>query len=135
MAKKIGLDTSIWIYLLENNSKFVDQVSHIFSDIESGKISACFSAIGLSELLTGPKKLGRFDVVAKYKQLISTFPNLDILGVNEHTVDLASDLRAKYGIRTPDAIHLASAIDWGAVEFLCNDKVLRKVREIKIKIL
>lgn len=135
MAKKIGIDTSVWIYALEEHPKFASLATEVLARIESGKLMACFSAIGMIELLTGPKLLGEKEIAVKYRQLLASFPNLQIVGLNENIVDIASSLRAKYGVRTPDAIHLATAIDFGATSFTTNDKTLVKVREIKVKVL
>lgn len=135
MGKKIGLDTSVWIYALEENPKFLATAKSLLRKIEVGKFIASFSVIGMVEILTGPKLLGQYELAEQYKHLISSFPNLEIIGVNERVVDLASALRAEYGIKTPDAIHIATAIDFQADIFFCNDKSLLKVKEIKIKML
>ena len=41
------------------------------------------------------------------------------------TVELMSDLRAQYGLRTPDAIHLATTLLHGGQAFITNDACLR----------
>jgi len=67
--------------------------------------------------------------------MITHFPHLTIVGINEQIVELASDLRAHYSLATPDAIHIATAIDFGACTFITNDKALRKVKEISVELL
>jgi predicted nucleic acid-binding protein len=47
----------------------------------------------------------------------------------------AAQIRARYQIRTPDAIQLAAAIEFGARVFLTNDDRLRKVTEIEVIVL
>lgn len=135
MGQIVGIDTSIWIYLLEGNAQYHKSVQAFFQSVEAGKIESVFSCIGLIEILTGPKQLGQLELAAKYKELITNFPHLAIRGMNERIVDTSSDLRGLYGISTPDAIHLATAIYWNADYFLTNDKRLRKVREISVKLL
>lgn len=44
-------------------------------------------------------------------------------------------LRAKYNIRTPDAIQLAAGLVNGAKVFITNDANLKKVKEIKVVVL
>jgi len=135
MGEKIGLDTSFFIYYLEEHSEYLRPARAIIDKIEAGHISAVFSCVGLVEVLTGPKRLGRYDLARKYQQLITHFPNLTISGVNEEIVELASDLRAQYEIRTPDAILLATAIDFGATRFISNDRALQRVKEIVVEAL
>lgn len=135
MEKKIGVDTAVLIYLLEEHPQYIERVERLFHDIENGKTHAVFSVIGMIELLTGPKKLKRYDMAARYRELFSHFPNLNVAGINERIVELSSDLRAQYGIGTPDAIHVATAIDFGADAFVTNDKRLKKVKEIGMMVI
>ena len=135
MAQVIGLDTSIFIYLFEKNPKYIKSVRHILGNVKDGKIHGIFSCIGLIEILTGPKKLERFDIAALYQEQITNFPNLTVRGINENMIEIASDLRARYNITTPDAIHIATAIDSGSKKFLTNDKTLKKIQEINIELI
>jgi len=48
---------------------------------------------------------------------------------------LSSKLRAKYSIRTPDAIQIAVGIIYAADTFLTNDSDLKKVKDISVVIL
>ena len=48
---------------------------------------------------------------------------------------LSAKLRAKYAIRTPDAIQIAVGVVYGADTFLTNDLGLKKVSDIKVVIL
>ncbi len=133
MAKMIGLDTAVWIYLLEEHPRYVKAAEALLRRVHSGELGAVFSSIGLIEILTGPKQLGRYDLATQYRELITSFPHLTIVGMNESIVELASELRARYRVATPDAIHLATAIDAKAGIFYSNDKALKKVREITVK--
>jgi hypothetical protein len=46
--------------------------------------------------------------------------------------DSAARLRAKYGLRTPDALHLATAITGSATGFIGNDHAFQRVTELEI---
>ncbi len=135
MEKIIALDTSLFIYLFEENPAYLAPSAKVLHAIESGKYKGVFSVIGMIEILTGPKKKGRANIAAEYEYRLRKFPNLSIIGINERIVWLSSDLRAKYSITTPDAIHIATAIDAGAKKFITNDKALKKVREITVEML
>jgi PIN domain-containing protein len=50
-------------------------------------------------------------------------------------IERATDLRARYGGRTPDAIHLATAIDKHADQFLTGDAVSARCTEVPVKVL
>lgn len=135
MGQKIGLDTPVLIYLLQRNPTYIDRVREVMREVQSGSTVAIFSAIGLIEILTGPKKQGRHDLAAQYRETLFNFPNLTVRGLNQRIIEYASDLRASYNISTPDAIHLATAIDSGVSKFITNDRSLKKIREIKVELL
>ncbi|MBI4281807.1 PIN domain-containing protein [Candidatus Uhrbacteria bacterium] len=135
MAKKIGIDTPVFIYLLQQHKHYVGAARTIMQAVQSGEYLGVFSCIGIIEILTGPKKQGHYELAARYREMITHFPNLTIQGVTESIVETTSDLRARYGITTPDAIHLATAIDFGAEIFFTNDHSLTKVKEITVRLL
>lgn len=131
----LGIDSVLIIYLLEGNTEYLPTVTHLFQTIERGHYQGVLSVIGLIEILTGPKKLKRPDIANHYRNLLSHFPNLTIAGINERVVESASDLRAQYAIQTADAIHLATAIAFGASKFLTNDQALKKITEIPVELI
>jgi predicted nucleic acid-binding protein len=47
----------------------------------------------------------------------------------------AARLRARYGLRTPDAIHLATAVAARAEAFVTTDRRLARVRELEVRVL
>lgn len=132
MGRLIAIDTSILIYLLEEHPQYATHARRLFERIEKGSLKAIFSIVGMIELLTGVKKKGRQDLAQDYKLLLSHLPNFDIYSIDEKIVDVASTMRATYGIRTPDAIHVATAIAKGATLFVTNDRALKKIKEIKV---
>lgn len=135
MDKVIALDSPIIIYAWESNPAYVKSAHKLLRKIESGEFVALFSVIGMIEVLTGPKKAGDFRLAQQYKELLISYPHLQIISLNEDVIDIASDLRAKYNLATPDAIHIATAIYERADVFVTNDKALKKVKEISIKLL
>lgn len=135
MEQKIGIDTVVFIYLLENKGAAAERATQLLKRVEAGSMEAVFSSIGMIEILTGPKQLGREDLAVQYKEYLARFPHLTIAGINERIVDIAADLRARYSIRTPDAIHIATAIDFGAEQFFTNDRALKKIKEISITLI
>jgi predicted nucleic acid-binding protein len=47
--------------------------------------------------------------------------------VDSGVAEIASDLRAAHNLRTPDAIHLATALQSGAEAFVSQDDRLRNL--------
>lgn len=133
--KTIGIDTMVFIYHVEDHPEYSHITERIFSAVETGKNDAVTSVITLLEILVKPKRDGNMTAVRDYKDLLLTFPNLKITDFTVHIADIASDLRAKYGIRTPDAIQIASTIREGSGTFVTNDESLKKVEEVDVVLL
>ncbi|MBL8822864.1 MAG: PIN domain-containing protein [Planctomycetia bacterium] len=71
------------------------------------------------------------------KQFDMFFAGLEItlIEVSASVIDQATDLRAKYNLKTPDALHYASAIDAGASVFLTGDLTFSRCQEIPVEVL
>jgi len=131
----IGIDTMVFIYHLEDHPKFSSITERLFDAVEKGRCTAVTSYITLLEILVKPKRDGNLKAVSDYRDLLLTFPNLKFLSADLLISDLASTLRAKHSIKTPDAIQIASAIIEGANIFITNDEQLKKVKDIEIVLL
>lgn len=46
---------------------------------------------------------------------------VEIIPLSREVIDYATEIRAQYGFKTPDAIHLAAAVVSGCNVFLTND--------------
>jgi predicted nucleic acid-binding protein len=57
------------------------------------------------------------------------------LDLSASVVDRATDLRAKYSFKAPDALHLATAIDGGSMAFWTGDAALARCLEIPVVVL
>lgn len=133
--KIIGIDTMVFIYHLEDHPDYVDTTEYIFKLIESAKYAAVTSVITLFEILVKPMREGNGAAAMDYRDLLLSFPNLKMVNVDVKISETASYLQAKYGIKTPDAIQIATVICQGSKSFITNDESLKKVEEIKVLLL
>ena len=133
--KFIGIDTSLFIYHLEANDKYLGLTRISFSSLESGKWQGITSTITLMEINVHPWRLGREDIARKYETLLMNFPNLQIVDIDRDVARVASQLRARFDIRPPDALQVAASLATGARGFLTNDRhlsVLQSLTEIVV---
>ncbi len=129
--QRIGLDTSVFIYFLEAHPRYGAWCASLFDLIERGQNAAVTSTITLLELLVQPYRDQRDELAQKIFALASTYPKLEWIPLTMNLADRAAELRARYRLSTPDAIHLATAIGHKAVRFYGNDRGLRRVKEIE----
>ena len=60
---------------------------------------------------------------------------VEVLEITREVVEKATELRAILNVKTPDALHLATAIISGAKVFLTGDKALARCTEIAVEVL
>ncbi len=60
---------------------------------------------------------------------------LTMVAVDEKLAEAAALIRARHGIRLPDALQVAAALHGEATLFITNDKRLRKIDALEILVL
>ena len=134
-GSRICIDTTLFIYFIEKDPKYLGIVKPIFAEIDAGKIDAITSTITLLEVLVLPFKTKNESLAEKYRDILLYAEGLTTFEIFHEVSELSSKLRAKYLIRTPDAIQIAVGIIYGADTFLTNDSRLKKVNDIRVVIL
>jgi predicted nucleic acid-binding protein len=107
----------------------------IFKWLESSRNAAVTSAITMLEVLVQPYRDDDDERIDSFYALLSTFPHLSWIDLNLEIVDRAAQLRAKYKLKTPDAIQVATAIVSGSTGFISNDEVFRRIPALDLMIL
>ena len=102
--RRIALDTSVFIYQLEANARYLALTDQIFTWIERPGGKAVTSTITMTELLVQPYRAADQQQADEFYVLLSTYPNLEWIAPNLEIADRAAKLRALHGLRTPDAL-------------------------------
>lgn len=136
----VCLDSSTFIYFIDENPRYISKVEKIFSEISEGNILGVSSYLSLLEVLVKPIKEGARDVASQYKNFMLGSSSLKLYPLDDRVAEKAAELRARYygngmKIKTPDAIQIATGILNGADIFITNDKNLKNVKEIKVAVL
>ena len=134
-GSRICIDTAPFIYFIEKDPKYLSILRPIFAEIDAGKIDALTSTITLLEVLVLPFKTKNESLAEKYREILLYAEGLTTFEIFHEVSELSSKLRAKYSIRTPDAIQIAVGIIYGADTFLTNDSDLKKVHDIRVVML
>jgi predicted nucleic acid-binding protein len=131
----VGIDSMIFIYHIEGNKKYLPLTKHLLYLVEQNKFKGATSILTLIELLIKPNREGRDDLIRDYKFLLKNFPNLILRSLDEEVAESTAETRARYNLRTPDAIQVATAMVVKAKSFVTNDRRFEKVDALKILIL
>ena len=133
--RRIALDTSIFIYHLEPNPKYLAYTDPIFSWLEQSGSRAITSTITMTELLALPYRQGDEQRANDFYGLLSTYPNLDWIAPNLEIADLAARIRALHRLRTPDALLAATAEYSLATGLITNDPIFERVKSFQTLVL
>ena len=127
---RIGLDTNILIYLVQDHPRYGAWCASLFGRIERRQSVGITSTLVLLEALVQPYRLQDDRLANKFYALFSTYPSLIWTPLTLELADSAAELCARYGLSTPDAIHIATAIGGGATGYIGNDRGLKRVQEL-----
>jgi predicted nucleic acid-binding protein len=114
------LDSCILIYLLQGPPGLAAAIQDVLRPEAGEAVSLCISDLVRLECWVGPLKLGDKDLLHQFDDLFRS-RDLESLPLHAEVFDLAAELRAHHGTKTPDAIHLTAAILGECEEFWTND--------------
>jgi predicted nucleic acid-binding protein len=131
----LGLDSAPLIYLVEDHPRYADQVDEVAHRISHGHLVGVTSVISLGEVLVQPLARGDERLRQRYHDLLLQSVGFRTLAIDAALAERAAELRARYGMRLPDALQIAVAIDEGCEAFLTNDRRLARVTELRVLVL
>ena len=120
----VGLDTAIFIYLIEEDPTYLPLVEPVFAAIDAGSLEGVTSAVTLLEVLVVPYRHQNDALAERYEALISGSRNLSVVSLDRPQLRAAARLRAAISVRPPDALQLAAALTEDCTVFLTNDRHL-----------
>lgn len=134
-AKSVYIDSNCLIYYFEGNTKKAKSVEELFNLSIQNNIKLLTAELTYLELLVLPIKTKQLKIVNLYKNLHKHIPNLSFVEVNKKVFINAAKIRANYNYKSPDSIHLATAINNKCDFFITADKKLKSFKKIKVKVI
>lgn len=126
------IETAPFIYYTERRDGYVDKMHAIFSEVSRQRVRVVTSAVTLTETLMKPLREKDTALISRYRRMFYRTRGLSLVAVSPRIGESAAELRARYNMRTPDALHVAAAIDAGCDAFLTNDGGFKRIREITV---
>lgn len=134
-GKVVAFDTAPLIYYIEEHPDYIRVTDELFGAIDRDAARGVTSVLTLLEVLVKPLREGRNDIADSYRKLLTSAANVTLYAVDEAVCEQAARLRGKYGLRTPDAIQIATALEHGADVIVTNDERWRRVAELRVLVL
>lgn len=132
---RLGFDTAPVIYFIEAHPQYDALVTEVFQRVTDGVLSGFTSVITLAEVLVHPFRHEDAGLQKEYRDLLLHSDHFQTVSIDPDTAERAAELRARYNVRTPDALQIATALAAGCEAFLTNDPVFKRVTELRVLVL
>lgn len=133
-GSSVYLDAAPVIYSVERHADFWALMFPVWAAAKRGECEIVTSELTLLETLVMPMKRGATNLIAAYETLL-TGTDVRLLPVTSAILREAARLRATTNLKTPDAIHAASAAAAGCALVVTNDGDLRRVKALNVTVL
>jgi predicted nucleic acid-binding protein len=130
------LDACIVVYWIEARDPFHARLMGLLRALRRESPEAMFAVSRLSvlECLVQPLRDGDADLIDAYRDFFDA-GQLQVVELTAAVVDRAATLRASHGLKTPDALQAASALELpGDVLFLTNDRRFARVPGLRLRL-
>ena len=100
--------------------------------IGCGELALTASALTLLEVQVVPYRVGDVTLAERYEALLTRSRGLTLVEIDHGQLRTAAQLRARYGVRTPDALQLAAALSKRCTAFVTNDRRLPTLPVLRV---
>jgi predicted nucleic acid-binding protein len=120
----IGVDSVIFIYLIEEHPRYLSLLEPLFQEADEGHRDMTTSILTLLEVLVVPFRAGNRQLASRYEAILTRSRGIRMIEISRSEMRAAAQLRASTGVKTPDALQLVAALSGGCRTFLTNDRKL-----------
>jgi predicted nucleic acid-binding protein len=131
----VYVDTNAVVYRVEQIEPYLTASAPLWDALDAGRVSIVTSELTLLEVLVKPLREGKTDLVSLYRTVLLGTVGLTCLPVSRPILESAAQLRAATNLKTPDAIHAATAQMHGSTLFVSNDGGFRRVASLAVAVL
>jgi predicted nucleic acid-binding protein len=129
------VDTNTLIYRVEQVEPYLSAAAPLWDALDAGQREVATSELTLLEVLVKPLQTADQKLADLFRQVLFRTTGLHCLPVDRPVLEQAAQIRASYRLRTPDAIHAATALREGCSQFVTNDPQFRKVPGLSVAVL
>ena len=131
MTVRLYLDAAPLIYTVEQVSGYAAAVDARLSAAEVVQVASDLTRM---ECRVKPLRDGNGELLKDYDDYFEGAV-AELVALSSEVIDRATAIRAQYGFKTPDAIHLAAAVTSGCTVFLTNDHRLDRFPDITVEVI
>ncbi|MBW4593951.1 MAG: PIN domain-containing protein [Brasilonema angustatum HA4187-MV1] len=130
----VYVDTSVLIYTIKGHPDYYSLLQPLWLKFQLGEIEIVSSEIIIMEVLVLPLRNVDTSLIADYEQLLFS-SKIQLIPIRKPVLRETANLRATTNLKTPDAIHAATALSVNCTQFLSNDKGFRHIVDLPVVVL
>jgi uncharacterized protein len=130
-------DASALIYLIEGAEPFAERTRAQLARLVKRyrRLDAAVSRLSWLECRVRPARNNQLDTLAAFDAFFAR-PDLTWVELTRDVVELATAVRIKHGLRTPDALQAASCLQLGPQHtFITGDAAFKKVAALNVELM
>lgn len=131
---RVYIDTAPLIYTVEQHAEYAPLLQPVWQSARQHEIEIVTSELTLLEALVLPLRQNDEELIATHEAIL-TNSEINVLPVSAAVLREAARLRATHNLKTPDAIHSATASLSNCDFLVANDATFRRLSNIEIVIL
>ena len=133
-AGPIYLDANGFIYSVEHIEPYRSLLEPMWRQAQAGQFEILSSELVLLETLIKPLRQGDTLLESLFRTLLNA-REVRLIPATAPIWEHAARIRATTGLKTPDALHVATALATGSTLFLTNDPDYHRVPNLSLTIL
>jgi predicted nucleic acid-binding protein len=130
----VYLDADAFIYSVEKIDPYASVLYPLWLTARAGRLRIQSSELALLEVLVKPIHDRDAALESSFRDLLLHSREVVLTPIGQDTLEEAARLRAA-GLKTPDAIHAATALLVGCALFVTNDAIFHRVPGLPVTVI
>lgn len=132
---RVYLDSNCIIYSVEKFEPYCRVLENVWQAAEPGSIEIVSSELTFLETLVKPVRESNKLIENLFRELLLESGSVKLMPITNKVLEQAISLRARDGLKTPDAIHAATALESGCKVIITNDSAFNRLNDISVLVL
>lgn len=131
----VYVDANSIIYRIEQVAPYLTVAAPLWNALDAGQQEVVTSELSVLEVLVKPIQAGATRLEDLFRQVLYSTRGFTLIPIDRLVLEEAARLRAHHGLKTPDALHAASALLAHCTLFVTNDPAFRRVPGLPVVVL
>ncbi|MEW6609436.1 MAG: PIN domain-containing protein [bacterium] len=134
-SEYVYVDANTVIYSVEKIDPYWTILQPLWYGAQQGQFLIISSEIIMLEILVKPLKESDTVLESCFREFLTASQEVQLIPITLSILEQSASLRAKMGLKAPDAIHAATALTKGKIVFVTNDPSFKRVPDLSVIVL